>query len=75
MAKYYIDDLMSVGIDIGKDVFHLVGFNHVCQRVLRKKIKRRALAATFEGLPRCIVGMEACMSGCVQPQYHTMSPS
>ncbi|AUQ99239.1 IS110 family transposase [Phaeobacter inhibens] len=62
MAKYDFDDLMSVGVDIGKDVFHLVGFDRDGQRVLRKKIKRLALIATFEDLPRCIVGMEACMS-------------
>ncbi|WP_282129210.1 IS110 family transposase [Roseobacter litoralis] len=62
MAKYDFDDLMSVGIDIGKDVFHLVGFDRDGQRVRRKKIKRLALIATFEDLPRCIVGMEACMS-------------
>jgi transposase len=30
--------------------------------VLRKKVKRLALVATFERLPRCIVGMEACLS-------------
>ena len=27
MAKNDFDELMSVGVDIGKDVFHLVGFN------------------------------------------------
>ncbi len=62
MAKTDFDELMSVGIDIGKDVFHLVGFDREGQRVLRKKIKRLALVATFEELPRCIVGMEACLS-------------
>jgi len=62
MAKIDFDELMSVGIDIGKDVFHLVGFDYDGQRVLRKKIKRMALVATFEQLPRCIVGMEACLS-------------
>jgi len=30
---------------------------------LRKKIKRVALVKTFEELPHCIVGMEACLSG------------
>jgi len=49
-------------VDFGKDVFHLVGFDKDGQLVLRKKIKRMALVATFEELPRCIVGMEACMS-------------
>ena len=62
MAKNDFDELMSVGVDIGKDVFHLVGFDRDGQRVLRKKIKRMALIATFEELPHCIVGMEACLS-------------
>ncbi len=62
MAKNEFDELMSVGVDIGKDVFHLVGFDHDGQLVLRKKVKRLALVATFERLPRCIVGMEACLS-------------
>lgn len=29
---------------------------------MRKQIKRSALVATFEKLPRCIVRMEACLS-------------
>ena len=62
MAKNDFDELMSVGVDIGKDVFHLVGFDKDGQLVLRKKIKRMALIATFEGLPKCVVGMEACLS-------------
>jgi transposase len=62
MAKNDFDELLSFGVDIGKDIFHLVGFDKNGQLVLRKKIKRMALVATFEELPRCIVGMEACMS-------------
>jgi transposase len=62
MAKAEFDELMSVGIDIGKDTFHIVGFDHNGQRVIRNQIKRLALVATFEKLPRCIVGMEACLS-------------
>ncbi len=62
MAKTEFDELMSVGIDIGKDTFHIVGFDHNGQRVIRKQVKRFALVATFEKLPRCIVGMEACLS-------------
>ena len=54
MAKTEFDKLMSIGVDIGKDTFHLVGFDHNGQRVLRKQIKRLALTATFEKLPRCI---------------------
>lgn len=56
------DEITVIGVDIGKETFHLVGFNHAGERVLRKKIKRLALKSTFDKLPRCVVGMEACMS-------------
>lgn len=57
MAINDFDELMSIGIDIGKDTFHIVGFDPSWRRVLRKQFKRLALAATFEKLPRCIVGI------------------
>lgn len=56
-----IEDLAVAGIDIGKDSFHLVGFDRFGQLVLRKQIKRLALHPIFDQLPRCIVGMEACL--------------
>ncbi len=62
MANKGFDELQSIDIDIGKDVFHLVGFDYDGRLVLRKKIKRMALMPTFEKLPRCVVGMEACLS-------------
>lgn len=55
-------ELSVVGIDIGKDVFHIVGFSGDGRIVLRRKIRRLALTAAFEKLPRCIVGLEACLS-------------
>ncbi|WP_171182198.1 IS110 family transposase [Ruegeria sp. HKCCD8929] len=56
------EDIAVIGVDIGKETFHLVGFDHAGERVLRKKIKRLALKPTFEKFPRCVIGMEACMS-------------
>ncbi len=50
-----------IGIVIGKDVFHVVGFDADGKIVLRRKIKRLALADTFRKLPTCTVGMEACL--------------
>ncbi len=41
----------SIGVDIGKDVFHLIGFDSNGKVVLRRKIKRLALVSTFENLP------------------------
>ena len=52
----------SIGIDIGKDVFHIVGFDPQGKIVLRKKFKRLALEPSFEKLPPSIVGLEACLS-------------
>lgn len=60
--KGSIEELAVVGIDIGKETFHLVGFDRSGQLVLRKQIKRLALSATFDHLPRCVVGMEACLT-------------
>jgi len=55
-------DLEVIGVDIGKDVFHLVGFDAKGEIVLRRRIRRLSLERTFEKLPRCVVGMEACLS-------------
>ncbi|WP_073201159.1 IS110 family transposase [Roseovarius marisflavi] len=57
-----LSELAVIGVDIGKDVFHLVGFDDGGNLVLRRKVKRLALTATFEKMPQCVVGMEACLS-------------
>ena len=56
------EDIAVVGVDIGKDVFHLIGFDGRGKIVFRRKIKRLALIDTFKALPPCVVGMEACLS-------------
>ena len=61
-SKYHISGLTCIGIDIGKDVFHLVGFDGEGKIVVRRKIKRLALIREFNKFPPCIVGMEACLS-------------
>ena len=55
-------DLSVIGVDIGKDVFHSVGFDSDGKIGLRRKIRRLSLTDVFKKLPRCIVGMEACLS-------------
>ena len=57
-----VEYIAVVGVDIGKDVFHLVGFDGRGKIVFRRKIKRLALIDTFNALPPCVVGMEACLS-------------
>lgn len=60
MAKNDFDEPKSGGIDIGKDVFYLVGFDYDGRLVLRREIKRFALATTFQNLPCCIVNAATC---------------
>ena len=54
--------LSSIGIDIGKEVFHVVGFSTDGKIAFRRKIKRLARVETFRRLPPSVVGMEACLS-------------
>ena len=50
-SKQTVPVLSSVGIDIGKNVFHLVGFDSDGKVALRRKITRLALTSEFEKLP------------------------
>jgi hypothetical protein len=42
---------MSVGVDIGKDTFHIVGFDHDGQRVLRKADQTPCVARDVRKVP------------------------
>src|SRR5690349_15573754 len=54
--------LAVVGVDIGKEVFHIVGLGVDGKIAFRRKIRRLGLEDAFQRLPPCIVGMEACLS-------------
>jgi transposase len=54
--------LAVIGIDIGKEVFHLVGIGVDGKIGFRRRIRRLGVKDAFEKLPPCIVGMEACLS-------------
>ena len=53
-----------IGVDIGKDVFHLVGFTADGKIAFRRRIKRLALKDVFEKLPPCIVAMDRARHCC-----------
>jgi transposase len=53
-------ELHSVGIDLGKTVFHLVGLNLRGEAVVRKKLSRRQLLQFTANLHVDLIGMEAC---------------
>jgi transposase len=49
-----------LGIDLGKNVCSLVGFDATGAVVLRRRAKRETLIGMADKLPRCVVAMEAC---------------
>ena len=49
-----------LGIDLGKNWFHLVGLDERGATVLRKRLNRRQLSAFAATAPRTIVATEAC---------------
>jgi len=57
-----LSPLATIGVDIGKEVFHIVGLSTDGRIAFRRKIKRLALVETFKKLPPGVVGMEACRS-------------
>src|SRR5918911_4362543 len=50
-----------VGIDIGKNSFHVVGLDRRGAIVLRQKWSRGQVEARLANMPPCLVGMEACV--------------
>src|SRR5215475_11091955 len=61
MPRQSKDTVANLGIDIGKNTFHLVGLNKRGAIVLRQKLSRRQLEARLANLPPCLIGMEACV--------------
>ena len=49
-----------IGIDIGKNVFHLIGLDKRGAIVLKAKLSRSQLENRLANLPPCLIGMEAC---------------
>jgi hypothetical protein len=50
-----------IGIDIGKNSFHVVGHDARGAIVLRQKWSRGQVGARLANLPPCLIGMEACV--------------
>ena len=53
-------EICTIGIDLGKTVFHLVGVNARGEVVVRKKCSRLQLLRFTSNLCECLIGMEAC---------------
>src|SRR6516165_5891890 len=51
----------TIGIDIGKNAFHVVGLDRRGAIVLRQRWSRSQVEARLANMPACLIGMEACV--------------
>ena len=52
------ETITTIGIDLGKNTFHLVGLDKRGAIVLQQKVSRSQLGRRL-AIPRCLIGMEA----------------
>src|SRR6266511_2263814 len=52
--------ITTIGIDLGKNMFHLVGFDQRGVIILQQKVSRAQLERRLANIPGCLIGMEAC---------------
>jgi transposase len=55
--------IATVGVDLGKTTFHLVGLGERGKVIVRKKCSRKQLLAFTANLQASLIGMEACSGG------------
>lgn len=53
-------EIITVELDLAKNMFQLHGADASGRAVLRKKLRRRQVLEFFARLPSCTVAMEAC---------------
>src|SRR5260221_6540873 len=61
MSNKSIATMATMGIDIGKNSFHVVGLDQRGAIVLRQKWSRGQIEARPANMPPCLIGMEACV--------------
>ena len=54
--------ITTIGLDLAKNVFHIVCCDRYGKVVSKKMLKRSQVLKYFASLAQCLVGMEACAS-------------
>ena len=54
-----LEAVATIGIDIGKNTFHLIGLDEKGAIVLRQKLGQ--VVTRLANMPLCLIGMEACV--------------
>jgi len=61
IAKAKSTAIATLGVDIGKNTFHLVGLDKRGAIVLRERLSRSQIEIRLANMAPCLVGMEACV--------------
>ncbi len=61
MPNAPLQHVATLGIDIGKNSFHLIGLDARGAIVLRQKLSRGQVEQRLANMPVCLIGMEACV--------------
>jgi transposase len=61
MSQQRSTTIAVIGIDIGKNSFHVVGLDQRGAIVLRQRWSRGQGESRLANMPPCLVGMEACV--------------
>jgi transposase len=61
MTRKATEQVTTIGIDIGKNTFHLIGLDAEGNITLRRKLSRSQVMVRLANLPPCLIGMEACV--------------
>src|SRR5713226_1514372 len=61
MSQQLSTTIAVIGVDIGKNSFHIVGLDQRGAIVLRQKWSRSQVESRFANMPPCLIGMEACV--------------
>ena len=55
-----MNEVITIGIDLAKNVFQVHGVDAEGMTVIRRQLRRSRVLPFFEKLPGCLVGIEAC---------------
>ena len=55
-------NIKTIGLDIAKTIFHLIGLDQYGNQLFKKKLRRGQLLSYFANLEPCIIAIEGCAS-------------
>jgi transposase len=70
MSQRVSTTIAVMGVDIGKNSFHVVGLDQRGAIVLRQRWSRGQVESRLANMPPCLIGMEACVGAHQRSMRH-----